>query len=407
MENIFPFDETNEKILTVSELTREIKLLLESSFPLIWVEGEISNFVRHSSGHMYFTLKDENAQIRAVMWRGMNERLKFRPEDGMKVLCQAELTVYEKSGNYQLKVLRMMPAGVGDLQIAFEQLKQKLAAEGLFDQKFKKAIPPFPHAVGVVTSPTGAAIRDIISVISRRAPYVQIILYPVRVQGDGAAEEIARAIREFNRLKNVDVLIVGRGGGSLEDLWAFNEEVVARAIFESEIPVISAVGHEIDFSISDFVADLRAPTPSAAAELVVRDRKELLQVLKMMEQKMVTAVLKKIQEGRERILRIEKSYGFRRPEDFILQLGLRIDELEGRMGRAMDGILMLNRSELRSLDNRLQALSPLKVLERGYSIVYKGDLIIKNARELEAGDTVHIRFHQGKSQASIIHREED
>jgi len=262
-----------EKIYTVSELTREIKQVLETGFPCLWVEGEISNFKRHSSGHLYFTLKDENSQIRCAMWRYRANDLIFRPEDGMKVLVQGNLQVYEPGGYYQIIVQQVQPAGVGELQLAFEQLKKKLYAEGLFDEAHKKPIPIFPERIGVITSPTGAAIRDIISVITRRFPIAQIILAPVRVQGPGAKEEIVQAIQDFNEFGEVDVLIVGRGGGSLEDLWAFNEEVVARAIFTSKIPIISAVGHEIDFSISDFVADRRAPTPSAAAEMAVPDRK--------------------------------------------------------------------------------------------------------------------------------------
>ncbi len=249
-------------IYTVSSLTHEIKMLLETSFPRLWVEGEISNYKAHSSGHIYFTLKDENAQIRCAMWRFKAGELLFRLEDGLKVIVEADIQVYEKSGNYQLIVQQLQPAGIGALQLAFEQLKQRLRAEGLFDEAHKKPLPTFPERVGVITSPTGAAIRDIISVVHRRFPAVQLILYPVRVQGEGAAEEIVHAIKDFNEFKEVDVLIVGRGGGSLEDLWAFNEEKVARAIYASRIPVVSAVGHEVDFSISDFVADRRAATPT-------------------------------------------------------------------------------------------------------------------------------------------------
>ncbi|HDL78351.1 MAG TPA: exodeoxyribonuclease VII large subunit, partial [Bacteroidetes bacterium] len=281
-----PQQAPEKKIYTISEITRKIKRLLENAIPSIWLEGEISNFKRHSSGHIYFVLKDENSQISCVMWRGRNNGLYFTPQDGMKIQARGNVTVYEKRGNYQFEVLQMQPAGLGELQMALEQLKQSLKAEGLFDEQHKKKIPQYPEKIGIVTSPTGAAIRDLVSVVQRRFPSVQLILNPVRVQGAEAAGEIARAIDEFNAYGDVDVLIVGRGGGSLEDLWAFNEEVVARAIFRSKIPVISAVGHEIDFGISDFVADLRAPTPSAAAELVVRNREELLHTIQYLAQKM-------------------------------------------------------------------------------------------------------------------------
>ena len=266
-----------KNVITITELTRQIKFSLESSFPRVWVEGEISNFKQHTSGHLYFTLKDEGAQLSALMWRSRVANLTFQPEDGMKVIARGSITVYPPRGNYQLDVDQIQPLGLGELQLAFERLKQKLDAEGLFDAEHKKPIPEFPECIGLVTSETGAALQDIRSVLSRRHPSVEVVLAPVRVQGAGAAEEIADAIKYLNQYGGIDVLIVGRGGGSLEDLWAFNEEVVARAIYASKIPIISAVGHEIDFSIADFVADLRAPTPSAAAELVVRDRTELLE----------------------------------------------------------------------------------------------------------------------------------
>lgn len=396
-----------DKIYSVKEITREIKNLIESSFPLVWVEGEISNFKKHSSGHMYFTLKDEFAQIRCVMWRSMNERLLFTPEDGMKILVQAEVTVYEKSGNYQLKVLRMQPAGIGELQLAFEQLKKKLAAEGLFDTKYKKPIPEYPENIGVVTSPTGAAIRDIVSIIKRRFPQVQIILKPVRVQGEGAAEEIAQAIRVLNEYNKVDVIIVGRGGGSLEDLWAFNEEVVARAIFDSKIPIISAVGHEIDFSIADFVADLRAATPSAAAELVVKERKEIIKNLYNVFQHLQQLITQKIQNYKDQINQIQTSYGFRKPEDFIMQLGLRVDELETRLNNSMQNFLHLKSNQVKNYKDRLTALSPLHVLERGYAIVFKDGKAIKSTQELKEKEEVSVTLYKGKFDALVkqIHKE--
>src|SRR3990172_9779705 len=316
------------KILTVSELTRMIKGSLEESFPHVWLQGEISNFKRHTSGHLYFTLKDEGAQISGVMWRSRAENLLFSPEDGMEVQARGAITVYPPRGNYQIDVVRMLPVGIGELQLAFEQLKRKLEAEGLFDPAKKKPIPEFPHAIGVITSPTGAALQDIRSVLERRQPSVEVVVLPVRVQGPGAAEEIAVAIREMNQYGDIDVLIIGRGGGSLEDLWAFNEEVVARAIYQSSIPVISAVGHEIDFSISDFVADLRAPTPSAAAEIAVRDRSEILDILGNYCYSMKQNMTERVKTFRDRIGSLLASYSFNRPKDLLLQYSQRIDEIE-------------------------------------------------------------------------------
>ncbi|NOX37324.1 MAG: exodeoxyribonuclease VII large subunit [Calditrichaeota bacterium] len=383
-------------IYTVSRLTREIKELLEMSFPRLWVEGEISNFKRHTSGHLYFTLKDEHAQINCAMWRFRANGLLFEPRDGMQVVVEGELQVYEKGGYYQLVVHQIQPAGVGALQMAFEQLKQKLHQEGLFDEKYKKPIPDFPERIGVVTSPTGAAIRDIISVITRRFPGVQIILYPVRVQGDGAAEEIARAIRDFNEFGDVDVLIVGRGGGSLEDLWAFNEEVVARAIFESRIPIISAVGHEIDFSIADFVADRRAPTPSAAAEMVVKDRADLVMNIKQIREKITVSLLKEIHAYREKLQSLLRSYAFRKPEDIVYQKMQRVDELQKNIFLATSHILALKRNRLESLQYQLQALNPTAILKRGYSICYKDGEIVKDVSQVNVLDIVQVRLARGQ-----------
>lgn len=253
----------DKHIYTVSELTREARMLLESAFPAVWVEGEISNFSIHSSGHMYFSLKDENAVLNCAMFRSENQQLKFGPKDGMQVLCFGRISIYDKQGRYQLYVQTMEPKGLGALQLAFQQLKERLQKEGLFDAAHKKPIPFLPQRIGIVTSPTGAAIRDILNISTRRFQNIHIIINPVRVQGEGAAIEIANAIKEFNEYAKLDVIIVARGGGSLEDLWSFNEEIVARAIYDSKIPVISAIGHEVDFTIADFVADFRAPTPSA------------------------------------------------------------------------------------------------------------------------------------------------
>ncbi len=391
------------KILTVTQVTRQIKLLLEGSIPTLWLEGEISNFKRHSSGHMYFVLKDENSQIPCVMWRGRNNGLFFTPQDGMKVQARGNVSVYEKRGYYQFEVLQMQPAGIGELQMAFEQLKRKLKAEGLFDEKHKKAIPRFPEKIGIVTSPTGAAIRDLVSVIHRRFPSVQLILNPVRVQGEEAAEEIARAIDEFNEYGEVDVLIVGRGGGSLEDLWPFNEEVVARAIFRSKIPVISAVGHEIDFGISDFVADLRAPTPSAAAELVVRNREELLQTIRHLVQKMFRRINTTISAYKEKVNYLTNSYALRRPSDVIKQYAQRVDELSKSLETQYVHRIEMNRSRVESLTKRLESLNPRAILKRGYSICYRKEdgKIVRRAEELAVDDGVSLHFYRGSADARV------
>jgi exodeoxyribonuclease VII large subunit len=385
-----------KRIYTVSTLTREIKELLETSFPRLWVEGEISNYKRHSSGHFYFTLKDENAQIRCAMWRFKADQLRFQLEDGMKVLVEADIQLYEKSGSYQLIIQQLQPAGIGDLQLAFEQLKKKLQAEGLFDSQYKKELPTYPERIGIVTSATGAAIRDIISVIYRRFPATEIVLYPVKVQGEGAADEIAGAIEDLNSYGKVEVLIVGRGGGSLEDLWAFNEEAVARAIFESRIPVISAVGHEVDFSIADFVADRRAPTPSAAAEMIVPDSQELLGNLAYYREKFHNHLMQLLAGNRDKIEAFRKSYAFRRPEDLLYQKVQRLDEIWRTIQNSVQFSLKRDRQRLENGRLRLQALNPEEVLRRGYSICYKDGEIIKNIKQVDALDMVQIKLHKGQ-----------
>ena len=389
------------QVYTVTHLTRQIKELLENSFPRLWVEGELSNFKRHTSGHLYFTLKDENAQISCAMWRFRAGTLPFAPESGMKVLVEGDVQVYEKGGNYQLIIQQIQPAGIGALQLAFEQLKRKLHAEGLFDASHKKPLPAFPERIGVITSPTGAAIRDIISVLTRRFPGIEILLYPVRVQGDGAAQEIAEAIADFNRYGEADLLIVGRGGGSLEDLWAFNEEIVARAIYASGIPIISAVGHEVDYSIADFVADHRAPTPSAAAEIAVRDRREVAGELNYYQEKLATVFRKQIDNQRTRLQRIQEGYGFRRPLDMIYQSNQRLDELQRSIGASLNYYLQLQRSRLEKLEQQLRAINPEAILQRGFSICYKDGKIVKDIAQLEENDPVRIQLAQGWFAAEV------
>lgn len=322
--------------LTVTELTRRIKSLLEDTFPTVWVAGEISNFRSPGSGHLYFTLKDANAQLAAVVFRNVATRTTFPLRDGLAVIAHGELSVYERHGQYQLVVRQLLPKGLGALQLAFEELKRRLAAEGLFAADRKKPIPALPLRIGVITSPTGAAVRDFLHVIHRRFPNLHIVIYPVRVQGAGAAQEVAAAIDHVNalhaqRVLPLDVLVVTRGGGSLEDLWAFNEEIVARALARSQIPTISAVGHEIDFTISDFVADLRAPTPSAAAELVVKVREEFERQLADHHRRLTKDLKLHLATARERFHRLAASYVFRQPAEIIRQSQQRVDDLDHRL----------------------------------------------------------------------------
>jgi exodeoxyribonuclease VII large subunit len=365
--------------------------------------GEISNFKHHTSGHFYFSLKDEAAQIPCVMWAGRNRALAFAPRDGMQVMVHGQVTVYEKRGYYQLEVWQMQPAGVGALQQAFEQLKQRLQKEGLFDADHKKPLPHFPQHVGLVTSPTGAAIRDLVSVLRRRWPAMQIVLRPVRVQGQGAAEEIAQAIQEFNDYGEVEVLIVGRGGGSLEDLWPFNEEIVARAIYDSAIPIVSAVGHEIDFCISDFVADVRAATPSAAAELVAPDAGEVARAFLALMQRAFLHLRRRVQLQRERLHRIAGSYGMRRPLDFARQRMQELDELHRRLAFAARRLHERKQRELKNLHDQLQALSHENILRRGFALVFHEDdgSLATHAAQLQVEEFIRIQFADGNAQAQV------
>ena len=389
--------------LTVSDLTQQIKMLLETGLAPVWLTGEISNFKRHSSGHFYFSLKDENAQIPCVMWAGRNRSLRFSPEDGMQVLAHGQVTVYEKRGYYQFDVAQIQPAGVGALQAAFEQLKRRLQAEGLFDEARKKPLPEFAQSVGIVTSPTGAALRDLVSVLRRRWPAMKIILRPVLVQGAGAAEAIAQAIGEFNEYKEVEVLIVGRGGGSLEDLWAFNEEIVARAIYASKIPVVSAVGHEIDFSISDFVADVRAATPSAAAELVAPEVAEVKRQLQSLAIQSIRQLQRLLQTQHDRLRRVATSYGLRQPLDQVRQRSQQLDDLQRRLQLALQNRLAIWKQQLKAKEQRLRALSHEHILQRGFAIVYRepDKKLVHEAKELQANDSIHIQFGVGSAEARV------
>jgi exodeoxyribonuclease VII large subunit len=355
------------QVLTVTDLTRRVKDLLEEKFPAVWVEGEISNFRSPSSGHVYFTLKDANAQLAVVLFRGVAAKTGFALKDGLQVIAFGDVSVYERSGQYQLVARQLLPKGLGALQLAFEELKQRLAKEGLFDAARKRKIPALPQHIGLVTSPTGAAIRDFLNIIGRRFPNVHIVINPVRVQGDGAGNEIAAAIDEFNSLHashalTLDVLIVTRGGGSLEDLWAFNEEVVARALARSNIPTISAVGHEIDFTISDFVADLRAPTPSAAAELVVKAKDEFLHHLAQYQTRLQNDLRLQLAEARQRFSTLASSYVFRRPAETIRQYQQQVDDYAHRLRRAPAATVAARRARCETVTEKFRLLSPQALL---------------------------------------------
>jgi len=391
-----------QNIFSVTDLTRKIKGTLEEGFSRIAVQGELSNFKHHSSGHLYFTLKDEHAQIQCVMWRSRVPALSVTPQDGMKMIARGNITVYEVRGNYQLDVSSLQLVGAGELQIAFERLKQKLAAEGLFDQDRKKPLPQFPHRIGIVTSPTGAAIQDIINIINRRFPSTELILYPVKVQGIGAAEEIASAIDDFNVFGAVDVILVGRGGGSLEDLWAFNEEIVARSIYHSSIPVVSAVGHEIDFTIADFVADLRAPTPSAAAELIVPDRREIIEIVRNFCYTAEQIVRTKLTNQRSTITSLLQSYSFNRPLDRLRQYSQHLDEINRAFDQSVGHRFTLLNQNLQSLEKRMASLNPETVLQRGYAILMRNGKAVSKSKHLHPEDEIDIKMTDGTVSA-IVH----
>ena len=383
--------------LSVSELTARIKILLEGEFLELWVEGEVSNYRRHTSGHWYFTLKDEGAMLRCASFRMQNRLIRFAPEDGLMVRAHGRLSLYEARGEYQLIVEYMEPVGIGALQLGFEQLKRRLATEGLFDIERKRPLPLLPRCVGVVTSPTGAAVRDILRVIRRRNEAMNVLIAPARVQGDGAASEIARAIELLNRREEVDVIIVGRGGGSVEDLWCFNEEAVARAIFASRVPVISAVGHETDFTIADFVADLRASTPSAAAEIVTAARDEISARIAGLKDDMAVAMRYRLLELRSRVQELESRRAFDDVHTQIRRAAQRFDEAVYAMEAALRQSLTRDGERFAVLSGKLHSLSPLAVLGRGYAIAYDSQgRIIKRATDVQAGERLRLRVADGE-----------
>ena len=396
-------EQSRKHIYTVSELTKRIRVIVEESFPGIWVEGEISNFISHSSGHMYFSLRDAGSTLKCAFFKYANQRLKFEPKDGMKVICHGSVSVYEARGDYQLIVEDVEPKGVGALQLQFQQLKDKLLKEGLFDEKYKVPIPFLPTRIGVVTSPTGAAIQDILNIARRRFANIEIIINPVKVQGAGAKDEIAAAIKQFNELKNIDVMIVGRGGGSLEDLWPFNEEVVVRAIFASKIPVISAVGHEVDYTISDFVADFRAPTPSAAAELVIPRKEDLVNLIKTALERLNNAIFDSLGLLKERLDNLKESYMLRRPLNYIVQRQQHVDDLRKDMSMRIGHIVDMSGEKFNRIISKLEALSPVSILNRGYSITMKlpEGVVAKDAFSLKPGDYVETRLGRGKFKSRV------
>ncbi|MDQ0088212.1 exodeoxyribonuclease VII large subunit [Paenibacillus anaericanus] len=440
-----------QRIYSIKELNRYIRMKLESDTLLseVWIRGEISNFTHHSSGHMYFTLKDAESRVKSIMFASHNQRLPFIPKEGARVIARGNVSVYERDGQYQFYATHMQPDGIGSLYLAFEQLKQKLEREGLFAPERKSPIPQFPRVIGVVTSPTGAAVRDILTTLSRRYPQAEVVLYPVSVQGKGAAPSIIRAIQTLNDMNEADVLIIGRGGGSLEELWAFNEEAVARAIYESEIPIISAVGHETDFTIADFVADLRAATPTAAAELAVPHVTELKAQLNQREQVLQRALQHQVSQARERLRRLQRSPALLQPRRSLLQHAVRLDTLQSRLvskmksrtqltisthgrlnerllryhpqdalkmakrrqseaGRqlrgAMNAMFREKSQQLTSGIRQLDALSPLKVMARGYSLVYdeQGKSLIKSLNDVELGDRVKVKVTDGELDCQVF-----
>jgi exodeoxyribonuclease VII large subunit len=412
----------SDKIYTVSEITRLVKLELETAFPLVWVEGEVSNFHRHSSGHLYFTLKDELSQLRTVMFRSEARRVVFELKDGLNVVCRGRLNVYEPRGEYQLIAELVEPKGKGALQLAFEQLKEKLRTEGLFDPRHKKKLPLFPKKIGIVTSPRGAAIVDILRTLERRFARLHILIYPVKVQGEGAASEIVEGIDHLGGQRDIDVIIVGRGGGSIEDLWAFNEEKVARAIFRCPIPVISAVGHEVDFTIADFVADIRASTPSVAAEIVIEKEQALVDRIEHLEKSLLERTLYFIQEKKHLVLDLSRHRIFQNFRIKLLNLEQRVDELEQRAreilrrkktmlaeSRSSAALLeekMANRvkrllrdllSKWEKLSVELHSLSPLDILKKGYTLCWKDDLqLIRRVEEVDRNKDITVSFYKGE-----------
>jgi len=412
-----------DQIYTVSEVTRMVKQELETAFPLLWVEGEISNFYRHQSGHIYFTLKDERSQLRSVMFRAMAQKVPFELEDGLQVVSRGQINVYEPRGEYQLLVEVVEPKGKGALQLAFEQLREKLKKEGLFDPKYKKKLPLLPKKVGVVTSPRGAAIIDILRTLERRFARLHILIYPVRVQGEGAADEIVEGIDYLGRVAGMDAIIVGRGGGSIEDLWAFNEEKVARSIFSCPVPVISAVGHEIDFTIADFVADIRASTPSVAAEILIEKEQSFEERIRNLEKRMIHYQQYFLQEQRHQVFSLAQHRAFQNMKVKLLNLEQKVDDLETKawntirdtqqkiaedksaaflmeekMRGTLRGMLQHFQGQWERLSAQLHNLSPLNILKKGYALCWRdgGQYLIRRIDEVKKEEELTVSFYKGE-----------
>jgi exodeoxyribonuclease VII large subunit len=382
-----------EDYLTVSELTVQIKSTLEEEFSEISLIGEISNFKAHSSGHWYFTLKDANAQISAVMWRGMNNYVFFTPQNGMKIIVKGRLTVYPPRGNYQIEVRSMKPAGEGELQAAFERLKRKLFEEGLFDEHHKRAVPEFPGKIGIVTGHEAAALRDLLSVAERRYPLVELIIAPAKVQGEGAAEDIVENIDKLNKIKELDLIIVARGGGSLEDLWAFNEEIVARAIFNSRLPVITGVGHEVDYTIADFVSDLRAPTPTAAMELATPNINEIFAFISDFSYNMTRKILNQISAHGNDVRQILNSYGFRSSLDLIKNKSQYLDNVIYKIENRISNIIFEKRNKITLFDQKVRANDINKIMLKGFTLIKQNNKIVKESSMLDTNNSFAIKFY--------------
>ncbi len=397
-------------IITVSGLNLYAKTLLESDSRLknIWLKGEISNLTDHyRSGHMYLTLKDEHCSIKAVMFANHASKLSFRPRDGMKVLVRGRITLYDVTGSYQINVEEMQPEGIGTLSVAFEQLKVRLQQEGLFDADHKKPLPTYPQRIGVITSPTGAALQDIVRILKRRYPLAEILLYPVTVQGDGAAAELTAAVTAFDQNDYADVIIIGRGGGSTEDLWAFNDERLARAIYRCHIPIVSSVGHETDFTICDFVSDVRASTPSAGAELVSPELSSMLSTLQDTRNRLTQAMHTRLSAEKIRLNRLREGRVLCSPQDMIQYPKMRLDALAHRMIAAYDRNLSAKKQRLAGISAKLETLSPLKVLSRGYAITQKQQLVIRSVQNVSIGDQVTITLSDGTLTGTVTDRREN
>ena len=389
--------------VSVTQLTQYIKLLLDRDEILsqVCVRGELSNYKAHSSGHQYFTLKDEGAVISCVMFRSDAMKMRFRPESGMKVILYGRVSLFPKSGQYQIYVTAMQPDGVGALAVAYEQLKRRLHEEGLFDPAHKQPLPNYPHRVALITSPTGAAVRDMTRILGRRWPMAEVLVCPVRVQGEGAAEEIAQMLDYVDKHQLADVIITGRGGGSLEDLWAFNEEIVARAIYRCTIPVISAVGHEPDVTISDYVADVRAATPSNAAEIAVQDEAAIRSSLRQLQLRLEQAEGRKLTQLRQRLDALAQKPVMKRPEAYLQQQELQLEMLRQRLEHAGTGVVQKNALRFQRAAAKLDALSPLKVLSRGYAMVTREDAVVRSVTQLQPGDPVAVALSDGTVQCTV------